>query len=93
MTNTNTPAHVETSIELRRRLAGAAVAANLLARLEGNEDKAALTVEVFPDQRDRTEFFFMLDNLHPDRVAALRMVVDAYQNGTPLPKVGGVTLF
>lgn len=81
----------ETSQELRRRLAGVGV--ELLARLDGGADKAPATLDAFPDQRDRTEFFFMLDNLHPDRITALRMVVEAYRNKTPLPKVGGVTLF
>lgn len=81
----------ETSQELRRRLAGAAVALKL--EIEGGADKAQATLKAFPAYRDRIEFFFMLDNLHPDRMVAMRMVVEAYQNKTPLPKVGGITLF
>lgn len=83
--------NIETSQELRRRLAGVGV--TMLARLNDGADKATATLELLPDYRDRIEFFFMLDNLHPDRMSALRMVVDAYQNKTPLPKIGGVTLF
>lgn len=82
---------METSIQLRKRLAEAAV--TLHEKIIAGEDKAVATLAVFPDYSDRIEFFFMLDNLHPNRMTALKMVVDAYQNKTPLPKIGGVTLF
>jgi hypothetical protein len=77
----------ETDAQRRSRIAKQAVL--FKAAIDLGKQKHLAAMEFFPDYSDRQEFFFLLDCVHPDRIVSLGMMVDAYQNRTPFPKIGG----